>query len=80
MFIRKLDSAMGSWDVIGVPHYVTSFNITDLQAITTYRIRMSVAVTFANGPGSDEVLATTAEGGRHLKAILDFSGEKCSNL
>ena len=82
VFIRKLNSAIGSWSVIGVPHYVSSFNVTDLQAITTYRIRMSVALTFANGPGSEEVLATTSEGGKHSKVLLIviFSGKKCSHL
>ena len=74
VLIRKINSEAGKWDVIGVPKHVRAFNITDLQAVTTYRIRMSVAVTFSNGVGSDEILGTTLEGGWYSAVRFAYDG------
>ena len=71
VFVRKQDSAVGSWNVIGIPLHLNSFNITDLQAVTTYRMRMSVSGKFANGVASEEVLGTTLEGGKISKFVKE---------
>ena len=69
VLIRKVNSKTGKWGVIGVPKHLRAFNITDLQAVTAYRIRMSVAVTYSNGVGSEEVVGTTLEGGKFLAVL-----------
>ena len=64
IFYRELDGPLGSWYAAGVPNLtMDSFLLRDLKAYTTYRIRMTLAVKTGNGPGSEEVVNKTIEGG-----------------
>ena len=62
-FYRMKDSLVGTWNVVGIPLADRTFNITDVYAVTEYRVRMSVSSTFAAGPASNEVIGKTLEGG-----------------
>lgn len=64
LFVKKSGSASSAWNVIGIPIHVNSFNVTDLHAVTTYELRLSVSTTHASGPASKVARGTTFEGGR----------------
>ncbi len=65
VFYREYSSSTGQWQIAGVPGVnSSSFNLTDLKAFTKYRLRMTLAVKVGNGPGSQEVVASTIEGGK----------------
>ena len=65
VFYREYDNPPGIWQLAGVPGLdATNFTIVDLKADTKYRFRMTLAVSSGNGPASDEVAASTKEGGR----------------
>ena len=67
IFYRELDGPIGRWNAAGVPNLTAnSFLLRDLKAYTTYKIRMTLAVKTGNGPGSEEVVNKTIEGGTHL--------------
>ncbi len=63
MFYRKEYGAVGSWQVRATHLNSNFFNITRLDAFTSYRFRMTVSADFGNGPASKEIIGTTLEGG-----------------
>ena len=71
IFYRELDGPVGRWNVAGVPNLnQTRFLLTDLKPYTTYRFRMTLAVTTGNGPGSGEVINKTIEGSMLFIKVL----------
>ena len=72
IFYREVKSSIGQWNVRGIPIANSSFNITRLKAVTWYRIRMTVSVSYGNGPASDEIVVQTPEGG--MLFVYDLLG------
>eukprot|EP00795_Rhopilema_esculentum_P001382 gene1382-15786_t len=62
LFYREKDSDVGVWEVRGIPIAAKCFNITHLKPVTWYKVRMTISVSYGNGPASKELLVQTIEG------------------
>ena len=70
LFYRKKDSNVGVWEVRGISIAAKCFNITRLKPVTWYKVRMTISVSYGNGPASKELLVQTIEGGNGLHILL----------